>query len=395
MRGIFNSLCKRKLSNTLLVIQIALALLYFFASAASLQTAFYANIKIPKVMDMPTSEIVHLEVQHDEWGLKEQNFKRFCKNLEESGIVQVVTTYRNTDMYNEVFINGTNPALEITLGMNRLKQFHVVEGRDLREGDFCKKGTKKEPIPILVGNKLAEDALLKMGSMICNGNDIWYKVTGILAEDDTWFFQKITDGIFLSLDNQVIIPISDNGLEMNYYCILTDNKSKTEVLSEIRKEAEKQELIIEADILSEEMNVIFEETLSENMKWLLFSVIILIMISVGTATIITARMYSRKKEIGIRLAVGYSMKRIYLLLTGEITVLCMLAFGAAILGTKGLLGNGIIDMAGMIVFTGYYLSPELILLGGLITITMCLPSIIALYVSFHKLQPKDLIGGKE
>ena len=395
MRGIFNSLCKRKLSNMLLVIQIALALLYFFASAASLQAAFYTNIRILEVMDVPTSEIVHLEVQHDEWGLKEQNFKRFCRNLEETGIVQAVTTYRNTDVYSETFGSGVNPALEICLGMNRLKKFQVAEGRNLREEDFDKRGTRKEPIPIVIGQELAKDGLLEMGSLVCNSDDIWYEVIGILAEDDMWFFQNIADGIFLSLDNQIVVPTSDIGFDMNYYCILPDDKSEEEVLSEMRKEADKQGLIIEVNVLSEKMKGIFDETLSENRKWLIFSVIILVMISIGTATIIIARMYSRKQEIGIRMAVGYSMKQIYLMLLGEITILGLLAFGVAVVGANMLVGKGIMDMSGMIVFTGYYLSHELILLGGFITIMMCFPSIIALYVSFCKLQPKDLIGGKE
>ena len=130
---------------------------------------------------------------------------------------------------------------------------------------------------------------------------------------------------------------------------------------------------------------------------MIFAVIMLIMISIGTATLFAAQMNSRKHDIGIRIAVGYSYGRIARLLIGEVLVVVSVSFFVAIIVGKIILGSVTQEtVIGKGIYTnGYYISLEIILLGSIVMLMMCIPAIVSLGTRVRRLQPKELIGGKE
>lgn len=119
------------------------------------------------------------------------------------------------------------------------------------------------------------------------------------------------------------------------------------------------------------------------------------MIAVGMAAIILARMYSRRQEIGIRMAVGYSFGKICRLLVGEVLVLVLSGWIFTVIGAKIIYGGSVESFGSVRLYTGLYLSLRIILLGGVAAILMCMPTVVALFVKFRKLQPNNLIGGNE
>ena len=83
------------------------------------------------------------------------------------------------------------------------------------------------------------------------------------------------------------------------------------------------------------------------------------------------------------------------LLIGEVISIAIISLILA-LATAGLvIGNNVEYLSGAEYSTGYYLSTEIVLIGMVILLIICIPSIIILEVRTRKLQPKDLIGGKE
>ena len=105
-------------------------------------------------------------------------------------------------------------------------------------------------------------------------------------------------------------------------------------------------------------------------------------------------MYSRKKEIGIRMALGYTFWQICRLLVGEVLVLVLSGWILTVTGVKIMYGGGEY-LGGARLYTGIFLSLKIILLGGAAALLMCMPTVIALIVKFRKLQPNNLIGGNE
>ena len=105
-------------------------------------------------------------------------------------------------------------------------------------------------------------------------------------------------------------------------------------------------------------------------------------------------MYMRKNEIGIRMACGYSFKKVLLLLWGEFLVVSILAFLSALLIAYISYSGGKEIMFSAYYFSSFHLSYGIVLIGIGVFLLMCIPSLLVLVFKLRKVQPKDLIGGK-
>ena len=119
---------------------------------------------------------------------------------------------------------------------------------------------------------------------------------------------------------------------------------------------------------------------------MIFSLIILVFVTIGTSILIVSHMYMRKNEIGIRMACGYSFKKVLLLLWGEFLSALLIAY-ISYSGGKEI-------MFSAYYFSSFHLSYGIVLIGIGVFLLMCIPSLLVLVFKLRKVQPKDLIGGK-
>lgn len=390
MREILKSVWKRKLSNLLKMLQIILVIVYFFVTAASIQQAFMIYWEVPKVLDNNMEKIIHLEVQ-DETNLAD--FQNFCNSLKNNQLINEIAHYESSFFESEKLDNKTIGNLKVDYKINQIKNFQVREGRNFSERDL-----QNEISSLLIGSELARKFNLKIGDMIKDfGSDNEYRIIGILKENSHWFQQSISEGFILSLDQQVITLLSsedEDYVRLHYYCTV-DSKNIKSTIDKIETVAEDNHIFIQAKTVADELNEQFNTILNNNIYWLIFSIIIMFIISIGTASLTITHLYARKKEIGIRLAVGYSPNQIIYLFAGEILVFTLLAYGMACLLGYIMIGNGMMSLGGSESYTGFVFTGKVALFGGVAALVMCLPSMIALLVCVRKFQPKNLIGGKE
>ena len=397
MCDILKSIGKRKIANVLIFFQIVFSFIYFFTTAVSIQRVFYVYQEVPKLLYTDSHDILMAEIQND--GVEGKEFQKFCDEVKKDGAVERISTYHNTWVDSKRLKNDPIDGVEMSGETDWIKKLEISQGQNLTEEDFDSKkvdGSKDHPLPILVGQKLMEKYSLQIGEKFDDINGICYIVKGVLCLQSQWFLQTIPEGLCLSLDNQVVVPLlEDNNVQMYYYFKLKMGQQAEVVCKELKKTAEQYNIILSVNTVAQFLQDGFERNLQENKQWLIFSLSTLGMISIGLATLITARMYMRKKEIGVRIAVGYTIHQILSLFIGEMVVLVVAGMTTALVISQVLFGNGMESWEGMQYITGSWLTREIIVGGMILGGLMCIPSVIVLFIKFSNIQPKGLIGGKE
>jgi putative ABC transport system permease protein len=284
-------------------------------------------------------------------------------------------------------------------GINSLGNINVIEGRNFTNDDF--KSSINSPIPVLVGYKLIKYNVFKLGEEIEDKqNNRLYKVIGILSNDSTWFRFSPEQGEFMSLDDKLIIPFNDSmyskilsGMMFtNYYSILKDEKSSDKDLLDLKNIADKIDLKVELHTLKEELGIQRDQIKKDNSLWILFSLFFIVMTSLSLLFIMFSSIIARKKEFGIRIAVGASLLQIQKLVIGEIIVIVTTASLIAIFyGIYSININGVSWYDSTL--NTYYISPRIIIISIILSfIITIIPAIVASY-NLKKIQPNKLIGG--
>lgn len=399
MREILKSLGKRKLANTLILLQVILSLVYFFYVSVSIQKVFYIYGEVPKALNTDASQIVIADVNTEsEGGITNELFQTFCETVKKETDVEKISTYRNSWLESEQ-MNLDLQTVEMDRDAGWLRQIEVAEGRGFREEDYDKAradGSKEHPFPLLIGQELKRQNSLSVGDTFADLNNENYVVIGILKKGSLWFQQSIPEGMFLTLDNQAVKPLPESPEpQIHYYFKVMDNASAERAAEKMESIADRYQIVLSADTVSGCLKKQFDRELGKNMQWLCFSLVVLVMIATGLVTIILARVYSRRREIGIRMALGFSPGQICRLLVGEVLVLVMSGWAFSAIGAKIIYGGSVEYLGSARLYTGLYLSPQILLLGGAAALLICAPAVIALFVKFRKLQPNNLMGGNE
>lgn len=230
MREILKSLGKRKLANTLILLQVILSLVYFFNVSVSIQKVFYIYGEVPKALNTDASQIVIADVNTEsEGGLTNELFQTFCETVKKETDVEKISTYRNSWLESEQ-MNLDLQTVEMDRDAGWLRQIEVAEGRGFREEDYDKAradGSKEHPFPLLIGQELKRQNSLSVGDTFADLNNENYVVVGILKKGSLWFQQSIPEGMFLTLDNQAVKPLPESPEpQIHYYFkVMEDRKS--------------------------------------------------------------------------------------------------------------------------------------------------------------------------
>lgn len=403
MKEILKSIFKRTLFNILIFLQILFSILYFLVTIISIQAVVNSNIAVNNELDANPKKTIHMEIQNED----DENFSKFKNDLLNEGVVKNFSGWRNDFLSPDILnlvdstddIDSDIDSVVLTNGCEKLKKIKIKTGRYFTDADFKKEnanGSKSKPFSILLGSEFANKQNLKVGDNYKDINDEYYKVVGILESDSKWFYQTVADGKVMIMDNAVMVAYVDNPDNpiMNYYSILNDNVNSDEAIYKINTIAKKYNIILNTDIISDKLDQQYDNSVSSNISWIILSIFIMAFVSVGTSILIISHMYKRKYEIGIRMAYGYSFKKILLLLWGEFFVVSLLAFLSALIYTIIYCSGGKRAMSSTYFISSYHLNGSVVLISIGIFLLMCLPSILALVFKLRKVQPKDLIGGK-
>lgn len=404
MKEILKSISKRKLFNCLLFLQLLFSILYFLLSAISIQSVITDKDTVYKELDCNPSRTIHIEVQNED----SKNFSKFKEDVLNSNVVENFTGWNNNFLFptTHVFADLSNDFDKVTVDKdcNKLKKINIKSGRYFNNDDHSNKkskGTKKKPLSMIIGSEFAHNNNLKVGDTYKDGEDLYYKVVGILEPNSKWFNQTVTNGYIMVMDNAVMVAYVENSdvLMMHssiihFYSIVKDNVSTDKAIAIINNLAKKYNIIQEPKVISSELEQLNKENLEKNSGWLIIAIAIIVFVAIGTSILIMSHMYMRRNEIGIRMAYGYSFKKIMSLLWGEFFVVALLAFLSALIYTIIYCSGGKTAMSSTYFISSYHLTGSVVLISIGIFLLMCLPSLLALVFKLRKVQPKDLIGGK-
>ena len=399
MKEIFKSISKRTLFTILIFLQVLFSILYFFITTISMQAVVNSNISANSELDSNPKRTLHMEIQNED----SKNFSKFKEELLNANLVNGLTGWRNSDLTPDTHVIGEKgdsfDNVQLAKGSEKLKKINVATGRYFTDADFKKEnatGSKSKPFSMILGSEFANNQNLKVGDSYHDVNDKYYKVVGILEPNSKWFRQTVSEGNIMVMDNAVMVAYvndPENPL-MHYYSILNDNVNSDDAIYKINKIAKKYNIVVEAKTISTELNETYSESVSQDISWVIFSLIILVFVTIGTSILIVSHMYMRKNEIGIRMACGYSFKKVLLLLWGEFLVVSILAFLSALLIAYISYSGGKEIMFSAYYFSSFHLSYGIVLIGIGVFLLMCIPSLLVLVFKLRKVQPKDLIGGK-
>lgn len=399
MKEILKSITKRTLFNILIFLQVLFSILYFFITTISMQAVINSNISAKNELDSNPKRTLHMEIQNED----SKNFSKFKEELLNANLVDGLTGWRNSDLTPDTHVIGEKgdsfDNVQLAKGSEKLKEINVATGRYFTDADFKKEnatGSKSKPFSMILGSEFANNQNLKVGDSYHDVNDKYYKVVGILEPNSKWFRQTVSEGMIMVMDNAVMVAYvndSENPI-MHYYSILNDNVNSDDAIYKINKIAKKYNIVLEANTISTELDETYSESVNQDISWVIFSLIILVFVTIGTSILIVSHMYMRKNEIGIRMACGYSFKKVLLLLWGEFLVVSILAFISALLIAYISYSGGKEMMFSAYYFSSFHLSYGIVLIGIGIFLLMCIPSLLVLVFKLRKVQPKDLIGGK-
>lgn len=403
MKEILKSIFKRTLFNILIFLQILFSILYFLVTIISIQAVVNSNIAVNNELDANPKKTIHMEIQNED----DENFSKFKNDLLNEGVVKNFSGWRNDFLSPDILnlvdstddIDSDIDSVVLTNGCEKLKKIKIKTGRYFTDADFKKEnanGSKSKPFSILLGSEFANKQNLKVGDNYKDINDEYYKVVGILESNSKWFYQTVADGKVMIMDNAVMVAYVDNPDNpiMNYYSILNDNVNSDEAIYKINTIAKKYNIILNTDIISDKLDQQYDNSVSSNISWIILSIFIMAFVSVGTSILIISHMYKRKYEIGIRMACGYSFKKVLLLLCGEFLIVAILAFLSALIIAYISCSGGKEMLTSTYYISSFHLSSGLVFISIGIFLLMCIPSLLVLVFKLRKVQPKDLIGGK-
>lgn len=394
MIEIIRNCLRHKLRNLLMFVQMTLVFAYLMTTVIFIQRAFNICIEVPGVLGDGWQGVVHCEISDDEEDV--QQLHKLNDYLEENEIMDRVASFDVRTMclgesfgYNEV----TNFQME--LGISRIADFKIQSGRN-----FCEEDLHNGRLPALVGSELAERCDIKIGDTFEDSySQTEYEVIGTLKNNSYWFGQSFSDGVICPLDNQVVTLMSgkksDEYVRLHYYGKVNGSMAAGQAAERINDFSRDSGFTLRAVSIEDELDEQYHIILKDNIGWLISSIVIMIMVAIGTASLAAANLYAKRKEVGIRMAVGYPPAKVIRLFIGEIMLIVFAAYGTACLFEYISVGNGIDALGTMQMYSGFAFTGKIALLGAAGAVIMCIPSLIALAIMISRFRPKNLIGGKE
>lgn len=283
----------------------------------------------------------------------------------------------------------------------------VIEGRSLNKNDFkiTAKQSQEQPIPMLAGYNLKD--FVPIGTVLTYENEYIkeptkYQVVGIMGKNSKWLGESdIIENPPTNIDGKLVMPFVKDEKEVDMLTTLVslstasyilENKNDYKLIKDkINNKAEELELNIE-QITLKAAYYDYQELLKQYIG--MDGFISLIFIFAATLSIIAAMLSSiiyRKREFGIKIVAGFTLKDIEKIILGEISIITIVSFTISYLiclyNTNNVTMNSFLDEIGKYEFFrgyGLWYIPVIIILAILLS------SILPI-IQIRKLQPIELL----
>lgn len=426
-------LMKRKVLYSLIILQFTVAFSSIFNFIITKDNIMSYEKDVRKIID--TEKIIFLQGQSfsdiSEIYELSKNYLEFTEYLEEN--TDGYLTYHNDnyviDLSEEEYekkdiitnmIGRYNrgdvmvpviSTLEIDGNYEKVIDIPIAEGRVFNEDEFYK--TNEENIPIILGNNFV--GIYEIGDIIKSvvGNN--FKVIGFLKDGFSFFRNGTLENFITDLtlyDYGAIIPRMEKTLIdpiMSYirlqegcFYYLSENENREAMIDMIDKKANELQIDVKSVVIEDVLNKVSKERKEDNKDSLYLGLVILVFTVASLAISTLALINYRKREFGILIATGGSIKDIIKILIYEMGIILGVSF--------------LLYQLSNLRFRWRYLTEEYIRSNGYVknifydtgnielqtyikvylVIAMLLILISAIPINrIRKFKPKDLIGGIE
>ena len=252
-----------------------------------------------------------------------------------------------------------------------LKEIPVVSGKKVSQVKFDqdKKGSKNDPLSIWISQDLCKKHHLKLGQIITDIDDKCYILQGMTDSQGLWFNDNLVSQSYVSLKNTVVVEsgVKSNTLQ-DLYASIPEGVTEKEAIKAVETAGDLCKVDVSAKTVDTVLKAAYDEAMEDN------------------------RIYERKKEIGIRRAVGYTSGRLAVLFTQELFFVGVLAWL-----TEGIYAWYVYGQSqdGSVEFSQGQFGLPLFLVSGLFVVIQIIPACIFAMRQMGKMQPQKLIGGSE
>ncbi|CCZ90409.1 putative flagellar protein FliS [Clostridium sp. CAG:167] len=208
-----------------------------------------------------------------------------------------------------------------------------------------------------------------------------------------WFNDNLVSQSYVSLKNTVVVEsgVKSNTLQ-DLYASIPEGVTEKEAIKAVETAGDLCKVDVSAKTVDTVLKAAYDEAMEDNFIWLSGAVLIISFVMIATITLMSARIYERKKEIGIRRAVGYTSGRLAVLFTQELFFVGVLAWL-----TEGIYAWYVYGQSqdGSVEFSQGQFGLPLFFVSGLFVVIQIIPACIFAMRQMGKMQPQKLIGGSE
>lgn len=431
------SMSKRKVSIILIILQYIIGFSALISFAVFYNSIHQFSNEFEKITDIGKTSLMYNSTGIEALSTEKQkpNYNHFYKYIQADGDIKNFGTYayysKNLVLNNlnnverEELANDLNvfnfhsrsnikPSSEyvqvnlmiIDEGLSNFIKFPISQGKDFSSKDFHENDMRN----VLLGSTY--EKYFKIGDVITLQSDKeeQLRISGFIKNNSYFYNQgvEITSSL-MNLNSIIVIPINkaeevdeqiltsriQNGLLLQ----LNDNANFEDVSKKINLKATELRLSEHNEKLNTILKSIINNYINANLPKMIIGICFLVFSSVGLITSLIVTIFSKKREIGIRLACGASIFNIFNSLVLEMIFISLVSFigaiGEYLIENKGSIQLikkeyaylTIIDIYGIDIFTLIELFIVVIFVLIVISLTI--------FKQLKKLQPKDLIGGME
>jgi ABC-type antimicrobial peptide transport system permease subunit len=381
--SIINGIKKRKILSMLIIIQFIASFSLLLFSIQYFDNLLFINN--PKNWVIETKDLYKLNVKMDN-GNEINNIDEVYNELKERGYIETVAVFEYDALgyQNEL---GSKDMKILRVDKNYYKLFKnlVQDGEGFSEEDF----EKNEQLSVLVGSIYKDEFKINDTVTLLDGKK--YKVKGVISKNKLSIGDR--SGMYIDTNKALIVPMEKDVPRVNSMRTtivkLVPGKSVTEI----------KNLNLSKDIKIEFVNLnklIKEDASFEGIEYdIIMSFVGSIFCIIGITLASILSIWIRKREIGIRYAIGESKLSVFLGITIENILICIVGGICALFYYTNWYKENIIMTKESFEITMLTINLGFKMLS---VMTLILVIIIALssfftFLCTRKLEPKDLIGG--
>ncbi|MFD2170489.1 ABC transporter permease [Tumebacillus lipolyticus] len=420
LKIIFKSLFKKKIASLLILLQLTISLYMLITSVIQMNSTNFQENQFEKHFNKDMNTMVHLTIQSNDdskqYTKSYFDLQTFISNMPEVNAIGAYdltnTSFKELETdaaflqlrknitagtFKERFPQAVE-FLNVEAGASKIIELKVSEGRSFVTSDF-ERGTNVA-IPLLSGAAYKE--ILQIGTILTDSNTQQkYQVVGFLADNSRWFSDSNYIRLpFIELDDKFVAPFSyleEDAMWLHsrsdkLFYELKDTQDFETVKNAITVKAKALNLPVQSITVADELAAFKKDNQKEITFIVVVSSVLGLMTLFGLVSVMLSTIVARKREFGIRIMVGTTMRYIQLLIWGEIFVLTTLSSLIATLILYFQKKNDQQEWAG-VVNEMNDVTIEVMLSAVAIAFVFSLLASFIPIMRLRKLQPREMVGG--